>query len=66
MDPEVGSVLEYKYSVTCVASKVDWYRLCVIWSKGGAIARSGVGRIILVVVGVYGRGFVGCEFVKGV
>ena len=66
MDTEVGSSLEDEYSVTCVAVQAAWYSLCVILSRGGAIARSDGGRIFWVASWVYVRGFFGCGLVNGV
>ena len=40
MDPEVGSSLEYKYSVTHGTAKAAWYSPCVRQSLGGASERS--------------------------
>ena len=62
----MGSILEDEYSVTYVAAHAAWYRLCVRWSRGGAIARSDGGRIFWVLGWVYGRGFFGCGLVNGV
>ena len=42
---EVGFRLEYKYSVTRVAAKVDWYIPCVRFSRVGESASSDGGRI---------------------
>ena len=36
--PEVGSSLEYEYSVTRGAAKAAWYSPCVRWILGGEIA----------------------------
>ena len=47
-----------------MATKVDWYSLCVIWSRGGMSGRSDGGCKVWVVGWVYGRGFCGCIFVK--
>ena len=41
--PKVGSSLDDKYSVTCVATKVARYIPCVIWISGGASVRSDYG-----------------------
>ena len=40
LDLEVGYSLDGDYNVTRVAAKTAWYSSCVIWSRGGAIARS--------------------------
>ena len=45
LEPEVGSRIEYEYSVTIVATKVAWYSPCVIWGRVGAIENSYGGRI---------------------
>ena len=37
---EVGSSLEYEYSVTCAAAKTAWYSPCVRWGRGGVSASS--------------------------
>ena len=64
LDPEVGSSLDDKYSVTRVASKAACYIPCVRWGRGGASARSVGGRIGWVVGLACGRGFSGYVFVK--
>ena len=38
LELEVGSSLEYKYSVTRGDAKAAWYIPCVRWSLGGASA----------------------------
>ena len=35
----MGSSLDDKYSVTCVAAKAAWYIPYMIWSRGGASGR---------------------------
>ena len=60
------SSLEYEYSVTRVDAKTAWDSPCVRWSRGGSGARSDGGRILWLLGWVYGRGFVGYEFVNGV
>ena len=56
----MGYSLDDKYSVTCGSTKVVWYSLCMIWSKGGASGSSiGLG-INCVVCWVCGREFCGC------
>ena len=43
LEPEVGSILDYKYSVNHVATKVAWYIPYVKCSRGGEIGSSGGG-----------------------
>ena len=62
LDLEVGSSLDDKYSVTCVATKVAWYIPCVIWSRGRASGRSDGGILEWVVCWLCGRGFVAMDF----
>ena len=45
LDPEVGSSLEYEYSVTHGAAKVAWYSACVRRSLGGLSGRSLGGKV---------------------
>ena len=59
LDPEVGSNLEYEYSVTLVAAKVAWYTPCVILSRGGTSEMSDGGIIWWVVGWVCVRGLLG-------
>ena len=66
LEPEVGSSLEYKYSVTRGATKAAWYSPCKRWSLGGASARSVGEKGIWVVGWVFGRGFSGCKSGNGV
>ena len=40
LGPDVGSSLEFRYSVTRVAVKAAWYNPCVKRSRGGENARS--------------------------
>ena len=40
LDPEVVSIIDYEYSVTCVATKVACHIPYVIWSRGGVSGRS--------------------------
>ena len=63
-DPEVVSIIDYKYSVTRVATKVGCYSPFMIWSRCGASGRIfGEGKR-WVVGCVYGREFCGCFFGK--
>ena len=41
LNPEVGNSLEYKCSVTRVATNMAWYSPCVRYSMGGVSAMSG-------------------------
>ena len=64
LDPEVGSSLEYKYSVTRGAANAPWYSPCVRRSLGWVSARS-LGKKVRWVVGwLCGRMFYWCEMVK--
>ena len=55
LDPEVGSNLEYEYSVIHEAAKAAWYITCVRRSLGGASGRSLDRKLRWVVVWVCGR-----------
>ena len=61
LDPEVGSILVYEYSVTCGAAKAAWYIPCVRWILGGASERGVDGRVRWLVGWVFVRGFSGCK-----
>ena len=55
LDPEVGSSLEYEYSVTHGDAKAAWYSPWVGRSLGGVSARILGGKVIWVVGWVCGR-----------
>ena len=57
LESEVGSSLEYKYSVTCGFTKAAWYSPCVRWGLVGASTRSMGGKVRWVVGWVCGRMF---------
>ena len=63
LDPELGSSLDYEYSVTHVAAKETCYSPCVRWSRGGASGNSVGGEQDK---GGGGRGFSGYVFAKGI
>ena len=45
LELKVESNLDEEYSVTCVAAKVAWYSLCIIWSRSGTqLRRVGGGK----------------------
>ena len=57
LDPEVGSSLEYEYSVTHGSLKETWYSSCVRRSLGEASGRSLGEKVSWVVGWVCGRMF---------
>ena len=61
LDSEVGSSLEYEYSVTHGAAKAAWYSPCVRRSLGGVSGRNLGGKVRWVVGWVCGRMFSWCE-----
>ena len=61
LDTEVGSSLEYEYSVTHGAAKAVWYSPCVRRSLGGVSGRNLGGKVRWVVGWVCGRMFSWCE-----
>ena len=64
LDPDLGSSLEYEYSVTHEAAKTAWYSPCVRRSLGGASGRSLGGKVRWVVGWVCGWMFSWCEKAK--
>ena len=64
LDPEVGSNLEYEYSVTHGAVKVDWYSPCARRGLGWVSGRSLGGKVRYVVGSVCVRMFSWCEKAK--
>ena len=62
----MGSSLDAKYSVAHMATKMDWYTPCMIWSRGGSSIRSVCGAKGWEVDWVCGRGVRVYVFEKGV
>ena len=55
LNPEVGSSLEYEYSVAHGAVKAAWCSPFVRWGLGGANTRIVGGKVIFVVGWLCGR-----------
>ena len=64
MDPEVGSRMEYWYSVTYGVAKADWYSPCARQSMGGVSERSLGMKVRWVIGWVCRRILSWCEKVK--